>query len=603
MNTSHTSANAGLLRQMQGGADRRDLQFFAARSNAPATAPGPHDSSSAALPQAALLQVQGLSIALPASGSDRPYAVRDVSYDVHAGEILCLVGESGSGKSMSANAIMGLLPDYLQPEAGRILFRGRDLLQTGEEDMRKLRGREIAMVFQEPLSALNPVMTVGDQILEVLRVHQAYPGPQGVQRVLELLEFVGLPEPATLYKAYPFRLSGGQRQRVVIAMALALEPGLLIADEPTTALDVTTQAQILALIKRIQREKGMGVVFVTHDFGVVAEIADRVAVMERGVLVEQGPAVQVLEKPQHPYTRKLIAAVPGRRGTALPDMNEGCVMRVDGLRKVYASGSRLLGTRREVVAADDVSFAVHQGETLGIVGESGSGKSTIGKCLLRLTHVDGGAIHFGGVDITRMSEREFRPLRKDVQMIFQDPFASLNPRHTVGRIITDGPRANGVPMAEAERRARALLERVGLEASAYDRHPGQFSGGQRQRIGIARALALEPRLLVADESVSALDVSVQEQVLALLADLQRSLNIAMIFITHDLRVAAQICHRVAVMHKGKVVEYGPAASIFDAPSDPYTQRLVQAIPGQQWYSRLMDERLQAGGMQATPGMA
>ncbi|MGO3741148.1 ABC transporter ATP-binding protein [Kerstersia sp.] len=598
MNTSHTSANAGLLRQMQGGAERRDLQFFAARSHAPAAAPGPHDSVAAETPQAALLQVQGLSIALPSSGSDRPYAVRDVSYDVRAGEILCLVGESGSGKSMSANAIMGLLPDYLKPEAGRILFRGRDLLQTGEEEMRKLRGREIAMVFQEPLSALNPVMSVGDQILEVLRVHQAYPGPQGVRRVLELLEFVGLPEPATLYKAYPFRLSGGQRQRVVIAMALALEPGLLIADEPTTALDVTTQAQILALIKRIQREKGMGVVFVTHDFGVVAEIADRVAVMERGLLVEQGPAAQVLEAPAHPYTRRLIAAVPGRRGTALPEKTDDCVMRVERLRKVYASGSRLLRTRREVVAVDEVSLEVRRGETLGIVGESGSGKSTIGKCLLRLTSVDGGAIHFGGVDITRMSEREFRPLRKDVQMIFQDPFASLNPRHTVGRIITDGPRANGVPQAEAERRARALLERVGLEASAYDRHPGQFSGGQRQRIGIARALALEPRLLVADESVSALDVSVQEQVLALLADLQRSLDIAMIFITHDLRVAAQICHRVAVMHKGKVVEYGPAAKIFDAPADPYTQRLVRAIPGQQWYSRLMDERLKTGSAPA-----
>lgn len=600
MNTSHTSANAGLLRQMQGGADRRDLQFFAARSPAPTAAPGPQESPTDGSQSAALLQVQGLSIALPSSGSDRPYAVRDVSYEVRAGEILCLVGESGSGKSMSANAIMGLLPDYLKPETGRILFRGRDLLQTGEEDMRKLRGREIAMVFQEPLSALNPVMSVGDQILEVLRVHQAYPGASGVQRVLELLEFVGLPEPATLYKAYPFRLSGGQRQRVVIAMALALEPGLLIADEPTTALDVTTQAQILALIKRIQREKGMGVVFVTHDFGVVAEIADRVAVMERGLLVEQGPAAQVLEAPTHPYTRRLIAAVPGRRGTALPEKTEDCVMRVEGLRKVYASGSRLLRTRREVIAVDDVSLEVRRGETLGIVGESGSGKSTIGKCLLRLTSVDGGAIHFGGVDITRMSEREFRPLRKDVQMIFQDPFASLNPRHTVGRIITDGPRANGVSQVDAERRARALLERVGLEASAFDRHPGQFSGGQRQRIGIARALALEPRLLVADESVSALDVSVQEQVLALLADLQRSLDIAMIFITHDLRVAAQICHRVAVMHKGKVVEYGPAAKIFDAPSDPYTQRLVRAIPGQQWYSRLMDERVKHRG---GPGIA
>ncbi|WP_354682493.1 ABC transporter ATP-binding protein [Cupriavidus necator] len=531
--------------------------------------------------QAPLLSIRDLSIALPAGG-DRPYAVRDISYDLDAGEILCIVGESGSGKSMSANAIMGLLPAYLKPEQGRILFKGRDLLTQDEATLLGMRGKDMAMVFQEPLSALNPVMTVGDQIAEVMRVHSACPGEARARRVLELLEFVGLPDPATLMHAYPFRLSGGQRQRVVIAMALALEPALLIADEPTTALDVTTQAQILDLIRRIQAEKGMGVMFVTHDFGVVAEIADRVAVMEKGVLVEMGSADQVLNRPQHPYTRRLIGAVPHGRAAERARSQAETVLEVRDLRKTYVNGGGLFTRKRVVHAVDGVSFTVRRGETLGIVGESGSGKSTIGKCLLRLTDIDGGALLFDGQDIARLSERQFRPLRRDVQMIFQDPFASLNPRHTVGRIITDGPVANGVPLSAAQARARELLQLVGLEASAYDRYPNQFSGGQRQRIGIARALALEPKLLVADESVSALDVSVQAQVLELLAELQKRLNIGLIFITHDLRVAAQICHHVIVMHKGRVVESGPPGQIFDAPQHAYTQRLIGAIPGKEW---------------------
>ena len=528
-----------------------------------------------------LLSIRNLSIALPAGG-DRPYAVRDMSYDLHAGEILCIVGESGSGKSMSANAIMGLLPGYLKPEAGEILFQGRDLLGLDETTLLGMRGKDMAMVFQEPLSALNPVMTVGDQIAEVMRVHRAYPGDACQRRVLDLLEFVGLPDPATLVHSYPFRLSGGQRQRVVIAMALALEPSLLIADEPTTALDVTTQAQILALIRRIQAEKGMGVMFVTHDFGVVAEIADRVAVMEKGILVEIGPAAQVLNHPQHPYTRRLIGAVPHGRARESAHAADGTVLDVRNLRKTYVSGGGMFSKKRVTHAVDDVSFSVRRGETLGIVGESGSGKSTIGKCLLRLTGVDGGQILFDGQDIARLSERQFRPMRRDVQMIFQDPFASLNPRHTVGRIIADGPVANGVPLKDAQTRARELLQLVGLEPSAFDRYPNQFSGGQRQRIGIARALALEPKLLVADESVSALDVSVQAQVLQLLGDLQKKLDIALVFITHDLRVAAQICHQVIVMHRGRVVEAGPPAQIFDAPRHDYTRRLIDAIPGKTW---------------------
>lgn len=529
-----------------------------------------------------LLSIQNLSIALP-RGGDRPFAVQDISYDIHAGEILCIVGESGSGKSMSANAIMGLLPDYLTPQQGRILFRGKDLLRQGEATLQAMRGKDMAMIFQEPLSALNPLMTVGEQISEVMRVHNAYPGAERMRRTLELLDFVGLPDPATLYHVYPFRLSGGQRQRVMIAMALALEPALLIADEPTTALDVTTQAQILALIARIQKEKGMGVMFVTHDFGVVAEIAHRVAVMEKGILVEQGPADEVLNRPRHPYTQRLIAAVPHRRGEErVATGDDAPVLEVKDLKKTYVIGHGWLGGKREIHAVDGVSFTVRRGETLGIVGESGSGKSTIGKCLLKLVGINGGQLIFNGQDIAKMSESRFRPLRHDIQMIFQDPFASLNPRHTVGRIISDGPVANGVPRAKAEARVRELLSLVGLDPSAFDRYPNQFSGGQRQRIGIARALALEPKVLVADESVSALDVSVQAQVLQLLHDLQQRLQIALVFITHDLRVAAQICNSVLVMHRGKVVEYGSPSQIFDNPQDAYTRQLIAAVPGQHW---------------------
>ena len=530
-----------------------------------------------------LLSIRNLSIALP-RGGDRAYAVQDVSYDIRAGEILCIVGESGSGKSMSANAIMGLLPDYLQPQRGRIMLDGLDLLAQDEATLRHMRGRDMAMIFQEPLSALNPLLTVGEQISEVMRVHDAYPGEARERRVLELLEFVGLPDPAGIRHAWPFRLSGGQRQRVMIAMALALEPKLLIADEPTTALVVTTQAQILALIARIQREKGMGVMFVTHDFGVVAEIADRVAVMEKGVLVEQGTAEQVLNRPQHAYTRRLIGAVPRHRAAVREPLSgaPAPVLQVDRLNKIYASAGGWFARKRVVHAVNDVSFSVSRGQTLGIVGESGSGKSTIGKCLLKLTDIDSGRMLFDGHDIAPLSEGQFRPMRQSIQMIFQDPFASLNPRHTVGRILCDGPMANGVSRRQAESRARELLQLVELDPSAFDRYPSEFSGGQRQRIGIARALAMEPQLIVADESVSALDVSVQAQVLKLLRDVQQRLQIALIFITHDLRVAAQICDHLLVMHRGRVVEQGPPGQIFDAPQDPYTRALIAAMPGRDW---------------------
>ncbi|MBV7481449.1 ABC transporter ATP-binding protein [Bordetella sp. BOR01] len=533
-------------------------------------------------PAGTLLRVDGLTVALP-RGADRPYAVQDVSFDLRAGEILCVVGESGSGKSISANAIMGLLPAGLAPRQGRILFKGQDLLRQSEETLRTLRGKEIGMIFQEPMSALNPVMTVGEQIREVMAVHGAFPGEARGRRVLELLGLVGLPDPDSLQHVYPFRLSGGQRQRVMIAMAMAMEPAILIADEPTTALDVTTQAQILALIKRIQASMGMAVMFITHDFGVVADIADRVVVMEKGVLVEQGSAGQVLNRPVHSYTRRLIDAVPhGRARASSAGVARGPVLEVRNLSKHYVTAGGLLVKKRVVRAVDDVSFSVGPGETLGVVGESGSGKSTIGKCLLKLIEIDGGQMLFNGRDIAPLSPSAFLPHRKHIQMIFQDPFASLNPRHTVGRIINDGPLANGVPPAEAHRRTHELLKLVELGESAFNRYPHEFSGGQRQRIGIARALALEPQLLVADESVSALDVSVQAQVLGLLHQIQQRLNIAMIFITHDLRVAAQICHRIAVMHRGRIVEYGEPAQILDRPQQDYTQRLIGAIPGKDW---------------------
>jgi len=536
---------------------------------------------------APLLSVQHLSVALP-DGGDRPHAVKDISFDLRPDEILCIVGESGSGKSISANAIMGLLPTYLKPESGRILFRQEDLLQQSEERLLNIRGKEIGMIFQEPMSALNPVMKVGEQIAEVMRVHHAYAGSERERRirsrVLELLTLVGLPEPQTLQYAYPFRLSGGQRQRVMIAMALALEPAILIADEPTTALDVTTQAQILKLIKDIQRSMHMAVMFITHDFGVVADIADRVLVMEKGKAVESGPATQVLNHPTHPYTQRLIAAVPhgNARSVAPHTETQQPILEVRHLCKTYVTARGLFVQKRVVHAVNDVSFSVRRGQTLGIVGESGSGKSSIGRCLLKLQEIDSGQILFKGRDIAPLSAAQFRPMRQQIQMIFQDPFASLNPRHTIGRILTDGPLANGVPYPQAAAHARELLRLVELEESAFDRYPNAFSGGQRQRIGIARALALKPEILVADESVSALDVSVQAQVLDLLQDIQHRLQVAMIFITHDLRVAAQVCDQIAVMHQGRIVECGTPAEVFDHPNHIYTQTLIRAIPGQQW---------------------
>ncbi len=533
---------------------------------------------------ATLLSIQGLTVGLP-RGADRPHAVADVSLDLRRNEILCVVGESGSGKSVMSRAVMGLFPSrHVQPQAGRILFEGEDLLQAPAARLRQLRGNRIGMIFQEPMTALNPMLRIGAQIDEVLEIHQVADAATRRARVLELLTAVNLPQPQEILLAYPHQMSGGQRQRAMIAMALALEPDILIADEPTTALDVTTQAQILTLIRDLQRKKSMGVIFVTHDFGVVAEIADRIAVMQHGRLVEQGPAQQVLQAPQADYTRSLLAAVPSLTPGAKREFSaQPVVLEVQDLSKRYRSGGGLFGKGgRSVDALKSVSFRVRRGETVGIVGESGSGKSTAARCIARLIDADSGHIHLEGTDIAGLDPRAMRPLRKRLQMVFQDPFGSLNPRRTVGQLIAEGPIVHGTRPDAAHARTLELLALVGLDPRSVDRFPHEFSGGQRQRIGLARALALSPSVLIADEPVSALDVSVQAQVLQLLADIRDRLGLTVLFITHDLRVAAQVCDTIVVMHQGSVVESGPVAQVYAHPEHAYTRALLAAVPGRQW---------------------
>jgi peptide/nickel transport system ATP-binding protein len=528
-----------------------------------------------------VLAVEGLSIALP-RGADRIRAVEGVSFEVHPREILCLVGESGSGKSVIAQTMMGLLPKALRVTGGTARLEGEDVLGAGKRRLRALRAARMSMIFQEPMTALNPVMSCGEQIDEVLRTHTRLSAAQRRRRVLEILAEVRLPEPERMMASFPHQLSGGQRQRIMIAMALVLEPALLVADEPTTALDVTTQARILELIKQIQATHGTGVLFITHDFGVVAEIADRVAVLQHGRLVELGTTRQVLTEPQHPYTRMLMAAVPSMTPRVRPrDAAAAPVLRTRRLDKVYRDRS-LFRRGRTVHAVDDVAIEVRRGETLGIVGESGSGKSTVARCVARLIEPTGGEILVGEEDIAKLPTARLRAQRRRIQIVFQDPYRSLNPRRTIGQSIIEGPMNYGTARGAALDRARALMELVRLDPGSLDRYPHQFSGGQRQRICIARALAMEPELLIADEAVSALDVSVQAQVLELLDGIRRQLRLAMLFITHDLRVAAQICDRVAVMHKGKIVEEGPVAEVFVSPQHDYTKTLFAAAPGRSW---------------------
>ncbi|MGX7703969.1 ABC transporter ATP-binding protein [Methylobacterium sp. Gmos1] len=531
-----------------------------------------------AVTQRAAASVRNLSLALP-EGGDRPNAVDGVSFDLVAGEILCLVGESGSGKSMCAHALMGLLPKAVRPVSGTIRLGETDLLAQDAAAWRDTRGRRIAMIFQEPMTALNPLMRIGDQMAEMFEAHNLLTPKERRARAVALAGEVGLPNPEQIVRSYPHQLSGGQRQRAMIAMALALEPAVLVADEPTTALDVTTQAQILKLIRDLQRRRDMAVLFITHDFGVVAEIADRVLVLRHGRVVEEGPASAVLGRPQAAYTRALLAAVPTMDPPVRPPLSGPKAVEVVGLQKTYVTGGGLWRAGRRTAAARDVTFALHRGETLGLVGESGSGKSSVARLVMRLIEPDAGSVRLGDTDLTGLKGEALRQARSRIQMVFQDPFASLNPRRSVGRIIADGPVAHGVPLAEAMERARRLLGLVGLDERALERFPHEFSGGQRQRIGIARALALEPEVLVADEAVSALDVSVQAQVLALLEDLKARLGLSMLFITHDLRVAAQICDRIAVMRQGEIVELKTASALFANPEHPYTRALLDAVPG------------------------
>ena len=533
------------------------------------------------MPSDPAVTIKNLRIALP-PGGERAYAVDGISFDLKPGEIVCVVGESGSGKSMCAHALMGLLPDSVTTETGEIAFEGNNLLALDEDGWRDLRGRRIAMVFQEPMTALNPLMRIGDQMMEMFEAHGLLSPRERRQKALGLAREVGLPDPARIVRAYPHQLSGGQRQRAMIAMALALAPAVLVADEPTTALDVTTQAQILKLIRDLQRSRNMAVMFITHDFGVVADIADRVVVLRYGQVVEQGSAQEVLNRPRHAYTKALLAAVPSMtppQRTPLIDRNKA--VDVIGLDKTYVTAGGWFRPDRTVQAANEVNFSILQGETLGLVGESGSGKSSVARLVLRLIEADRGTIRIGDIDLTRLEGKALRDQRRRIQMIFQDPFASLNPRRKVGQIISDGPIAHGTDPKLALQRARDLLGMVGLDAGAMERYPHEFSGGQRQRIGIARALALDPEILVADEAVSALDVSVQAQVLALLEDLKTRLGLSMLFITHDLRVAAQICDRIAVMQRGVIVELKPTATLFASPEHPYTRELLAAVPGQQ----------------------
>jgi len=551
--------------------------------------------------RAPVLQIENLAVGL----TDAParLVVRDIGFTVQPGETVCVVGESGSGKSVTAFSVMGLLPaESLRAVSGRILLDGEDVLAATPERLRSLRATRMAMIFQEPMTALNPVETVGQQIEEVLAIHRSNMTRRARrQRVMDMLASVHLPEPARIFESYPHQLSGGQRQRVVICMALILEPRLLIADEPTTALDVTTQKQILTLIRELQEQHNTAVLFITHDFGVVAEIADRVVVMNQGQVVEVGEcgqSRQILANPKEDYTRMLVSSVPSLVPEPRAANTEAIVLDVQGLHKTY-SERRLLSRARTVAAAVDVNLSIRRGEILGIVGESGSGKSTVARCIVRLQDPTSGAIrihdanthtdtshttasHTTATDIATLSPAALRPLRQRVQIVFQDPYRSLNPRVKVGDSIIEGLRNYGMASEAAMARAGELMDLVGLDASVLQRYPHQFSGGQRQRLCIARALALEPDILVADEAVSALDVSVQAQVLRLIDDIRARTGVAILFITHDLRVAAQICDTILVMQQGRMVEAGPAAQVLTAPREPYTQALLDAAPGRDW---------------------
>ena len=515
------------------------------------------------------------------SGEEEVMAVRRVSFALHAGETLAIVGESGSGKSVTALSIMRLLPyPAAAHPSGTITFDGQDLLRASDAAMRRVRGARIGMVFQEPMTSLNPLHTVERQIGEVLLLHRRLDKPAARARILELLDLVGIPNPARRLNAYPHELSGGQRQRVMIAMALANEPEVLIADEPTTALDVTIQVQILDLLQDLQRRFGMALLLITHDFNVVRRMADRICVMHQGEIVEAAEAGRLFANPQHPYTRALLAAEPqGQAGP--PDSSAEAVIEGETLRVHFPIKKGLLRRTVDVIkAVDDIDITVRAGQTLGVVGESGSGKTTLGMALLRLIQSEG-AIRFRGDNVRAYHGKALRRLRKELQIVFQDPFGSLSPRMSVGEIVAEGLQVHYPDLKAQDREARivGILEEVGLDPAARFRYPHEFSGGQRQRISIARAMILQPKFVVLDEPTSALDLSVQAQIVDLLRRLQDKYGLAYLFISHDLKVVRALANEVLVMKDGVVVESGPAAQIFDAPQAAYTKSLIAAAFG------------------------
>jgi microcin C transport system ATP-binding protein len=524
-----------------------------------------------------LLSVRNLSIAFRQGGKEM-LAVDRISFDVKRGETMAIVGESGSGKSVSALSVVKLLayPAASHP-SGEILFKGRDMLTASESELRGIRGNDITMVFQEPMTSLNPLQTIEQQIGEILELHGKASGSNIRPRVIELLSKVGIPNVEERLTAYPHQLSGGQRQRVMIAMALANEPDLLIADEPTTALDVTVQAQILALLKKLQAEHGMAILFITHDLGIVRKLAHKVCVMRKGKIVEAGTVAEVFGKPQHPYTQALLASEPKGR-PALPDISRKTIIETDKLKIWFPIKKGFLrSTVGYVKAVDEISLTVREGETVGVVGESGSGKTTLGQAVLRLIKSDG-PIVFMGQRIDGHLFKQMRPLRKDLQIVFQDPFGSLSPRLSVAEIVAEGLVVQNKALGYAERRdivAKALQD-VGLDPAAMDRYPHEFSGGQRQRIAIARAMALNPKFVVLDEPTSALDKTVQVQIVELLRKFQAERGLAYLFISHDLQVVRALANELIVMKNGKVVESGPAADIFANPQTDYTKTLLAA---------------------------
>jgi microcin C transport system ATP-binding protein len=528
-----------------------------------------------------LLEIEDLAVAFGHKG-ERASVVEGVSFSMQPGEKLALVGESGSGKSVTALSVLQL-HDRSQTEypAGTIRFNGEELLHKSESAMRTIRGSEIAMIFQEPMTALNPVYPIGEQLMEPLVLHEALDRPAARLRVIELLQRVGIPDPEKRFNAFPHMLSGGQRQRVMIAMALACRPKLLIADEPTTALDVTIQKQILELLDELQQEFGMAVLLITHDLNMVRHFADTLCVMEKGLLVEQGEVEKVFASPAHPYTQKLLASEPEPLvlGDELAGFEKQPELLVGkGVQCIFPIKSGFFRrTVGEVRAVDGVDIHIRPGETLGIVGESGSGKTTLGMSLLQLQGSDG-PISFNGERIDQMHERELRPLRKDMQVVFQDPFSSLSPRMTVEQIVGEGLALHYPELSVEQRRERIVrgLEEVGLDETMLHRYPHEFSGGQRQRIAVARVVVLEPKLVLLDEPTSALDISVQKQVLGLLRDLQKRHGMSYLFITHDLKVIRSVAHRVLVMKEGRVVEQGATEKLFTTPEHPYTETLLQA---------------------------